>query len=167
VAPAAAKKDTSISSLLTLGARDQKTLPEDFKIGSLADLLTGDADAQQAMKTAGVCLSKVAASKVDTTMLAPEAQGRISDTISFGIQRGAIPRAWRLGSLRKRETGELSAAVRLFGPAGTAEGEITLEHSGHQWLVSDFQMSLDALLVKPEKQKERFFPSSYRWMLEE
>ncbi len=165
--PAAAKKDTGVSSLLTLGARDQRTLPEDFKIGQIADVLAGDADTQQALKAANAFLARLAAGKVDPGVLAPEAQSRISDMIAFAVEHGSVPRTWRLGSLRKRETGEMTAAVRLFGTVGTSEGELTLEHSARQWLISDFQISLGALQVKPEKPKDRFFPSSYRWMLEE
>lgn len=165
--PAAAKKDTGVASLLTLGARDQRILPEDFKIGPVADALAGDADTQQVLKAANAFLARLAAGKVEPSALAPEAQSRISDMIAFAVDHGSVPRSWRLGSFRKRETGEMTAAVRLFGAVGTSEGELTLEHSARQWLISDFQISLGALQVKSEKPKDRFFPSSYRWMLEE
>ena len=165
--PAAAKKDTGVSSLLTQGSRDQRALPEDFKIGALADPLAGDADTQQAMKAANAFLAMLAAGKADSSLLAADAQARISDSIAFAVQHGSIPNSWRIGSLRKRETGEMTAAIRLLGPVGTSEGEITLEHSARQWLISDFQISLGALQVKPDKPRDRFFPSSYRWMLEE
>ena len=65
------------------------------------------------------------------------------------------------------ESGEVTASVRLFGSAGTSEGEITLVKLGGHWLVTDLQIAMDDLKVAREKPKERFFPSSYRWMLEE
>ena len=36
-----------------------------------------------------------------------------------------------------------------------------------KWLVSDLQLSLAQLAVKREKAKEKYFPSAYRWLLEE
>lgn len=164
--PARAKKDTGISSLLSLGW-GQGVLPEDFKIGGLQDPRTGGAEDQQAMKTIDTFLSRLSAGRVDPSLLAPGAKERITDVVSFGIEHGNVPRSWRVGDLRKRENGELSAPVRLFGDPGTSEGEITLAQTARQWLVTDFQISLGALQEKPEKPKERFFPSSYRWMLEQ
>ena len=87
--------------------------------------------------------------------------------LSFGIDRGDKPQDFRLGTPRKRESGEISANVRLFSDVGTCEGEMTMARTGGHWLVADMQVSLDDLKVKKEKPKERFFPSSYRWMLQE
>jgi hypothetical protein len=162
---AAVKKDTGISSLLSLG-RGARTLPEDFKIGRLGDARIADSDERQAVGAASTFLAGLADGKVDAGLIAPDSKARVSDTVSFGIERGNIPRSYRIGAPRKRETGELSATVRLFGPVGTSEGEITMARSGKQWLVDDFQINLSALKEKREKPKERFFPSSYRWMLE-
>jgi hypothetical protein len=50
---------------------------------------------------------------------------------------------------------------------GTSEGEIALARTGSRWLVADLQISMDDMQTKSPKSKERFFPSSYRWMLEE
>jgi hypothetical protein len=36
-----------------------------------------------------------------------------------------------------------------------------------QWLVSDLQLSMGQMAVTKEKPKEKFFPSAYRWLLEE
>lgn len=87
--------------------------------------------------------------------------------LQYGIQRGDVPRSFRIGAPKKHESGEISANVRLFGQEGTSEGEIFMTRAGGHWLVSDFQISMEDLKVKQEKPKERFFPSSYRWMLQE
>ena len=162
---AAARKDTGISTLLSLGT-GVRILPEDFRIGGLGDARVADSDERQAMAAADAFLSRLVAGKIDKDRLAPDSRARLSDTVSFGIEHGDIPRSYRIGAPRKRETGELSATVRLFGPVGTSEGEITMTRAGKQWLIDDFQINLSALTVKREKPKERFFPSSYRWMLE-
>ncbi len=166
-APAvAARQNTDVSSLLPLG-RAARVLPEDFKIGVLADARVGDAEEQQAMTTAISFLSRLVAGKVDSSLLDPETGGRVSDMLAFGLERGDLPRAYRVGAPKKHESGEVTATVRLFGPEGTSEGEIALSRTGGRWLVKDLQISMDDLQVKTEKPKERFFPSSYRWMLEE
>ena len=166
-APAvAARQNTDVSSLLPLG-RAARVLPEDFKIGVLADARVGDAEEQQAMTAASSFLSRLVAGKVDASLLDPETGGRVSDMLGFGLERGDLPRAYRVGTPKKHESGEVTANVRLFGPEGTSEGEIALSRTGGRWLVKDLQISMDDLQVKTEKPKERFFPSSYRWMLEE
>jgi hypothetical protein len=165
-APAAARQTSDVTSLLPLG-RDSRTLPEDFKIGALADSQVGDADERGAMIAASSFLGRLVAGKVDAALLAPSTEGRISDMLDFGIQRGDIPSTFRLGPPKKHDSGEISASVRLLGDVGTSEGEISLARKGGHWLVSDFQISLDDLQVKREKPNERFFPSSYRWMLQE
>ena len=166
-APAvAARQNTDVSSLLPLG-RAARVLPEDFKIGVLADARVGDAEEQQAMTAASSFLSRLVAGKVDASLLDPETGGRVSDMLGFGLERGDLPRAFRVGTPKKHESGEVTANVRLFGPEGTSEGEIALSRTGGRWLVKDLQISMDDLQVKTEKPKERFFPSSYRWMLEE
>lgn len=165
-APAAPRQTTDVTSLLSLG-RDARVLPEDFKIGPLADQRVGDAEQQQALTTAGSFLSRLVAGKVDTGMIDPGTQSRVADMLNFGIQRGDVPRSYRIGTAKKHETGEVTASVRLFGPVGTSEGEISVARNGGHWVVTDLQISMDDLKVEREKPKERFFPSSYRWMLEE
>ena len=167
--PAAAvvpRQNTDVTSLLTLG-RDSRILPEDFKIGQMGDARAGDSDERQAMTAAASFLGRLVAGKVDAALLDPGSENRVSDMLDFGIQRGDVPRSYRLGAPKKHESGEITASLRLFGPVGTSEGEISLARTGEHWLVTDLQISMDDLQVKQEKPKERFFPSSYRWMLEE
>jgi len=165
-APTAPRQNTDASSLLSLD-RHGRVLPEDFKIGALADVRVGDADEQQAMTAASSFLSHLVGGKVDTILIDPGTQGRLADMLDFAVQRGDLPRSYRIGTPKKHETGDVTASVRLFGPAGTSEGEIVLARTDGHWLVTDLQISMDDLKVEREKPKERFFPSSYRWMLEE
>jgi len=160
------RQSTDVTSLLPLG-RDARNLPQDFKIGALGDARAGDADEQQALAAATTFLTRLAGGKVDTALLDPPDQGRLSDLLDFGIQRGDVPRSYRIGTPRKHEDGEVTASVRLMGSVGTSEGEIAMARTAGHWLVTDLQISMDDMQVKAEKPKERFFPSSYRWMLEE
>jgi len=164
--PVAAKVSSDVASLLPLG-RGSRVLPEDFKIGVLADPQIGEADERQAMAAAGSFFSRLSAGKVDQSLLAASAEGRISDMLDFGVRRGNVPRTFRIGTPKKHENGEISSSVRLFSSTGSTEGEVSLARTGGHWLVSDLQISLDDLQVKREKPKARFFPSSYRWLLQE
>ena len=87
--------------------------------------------------------------------------------LAYGLQQGNTPASFRLGSAKTRDDGEITATVRLFGTAGTAEGEIYMSKPAAQWLVSDLQLSMAQMAVTKEKPKEKFFPSAYRWLLEE
>ncbi len=162
----APRQSTDVSSLLPLG-RDSRSLPEDFKIGALGDSRAGDADEQQALAAAGSFLAGLTGGKVNATLLDPGSQRRVSDMLDFGIKRGDVPTSFRIGAPHKHEDGEVTASVRLFGSEGTSEGEISLARAGGHWLITDLQISMDDMQVKAEKPTERFFPSSYRWMLEE
>jgi hypothetical protein len=162
----APRQSTDVSSLLPLG-RGPRSLPEDFTIGVLGDSRSGDADEQQALTAASSFLARLLSGKVDTALLDPGAESRVSDLLNFGIQRGDVPRSFRVGAPRKHDNGEITASVRLFGAVGTSEGEIALARTGSRWLVADLQISMDDMQTKSPKPKERFFPSSYRWMLEQ
>jgi hypothetical protein len=154
------------ASLMALG-RDRRIMPEDFKIGPLGDDRTDRKNESRALSAAGEFLSGLVAGSVDKKLLAPESQDTMADTLTFGIKKGNAPTSYRLGAPKSRDNGEVAAAVRLFGPEGTSEGEIYIAPTGSQWLVADLQISLAQLSVKREKSKEKFFPLEYRWLLEE
>jgi hypothetical protein len=163
---AAARQNADVTSLLPLG-RGLRSLPEDFKIGALGDAREGDAEEQQAMTVASSFLARLVVGNVDATLLDPANAGRVSDMLDYSIQRGDTPQEYRIGTPKKHESGEITANVRLIGTVGTSEGEIALARTGGHWLVTDLQISMGDLKVKKEKPKDRFFPSSYRWMLEQ
>jgi hypothetical protein len=147
--------------------RDGRIMPEDFKIGPLGDRRSAKNDENAALDAAGAFLDRLVTGSVDKTLLAPEAQETVSDSLAFGLRQGNAPTVYRLGSPRTRDDGEITAAVRLFGSEGTSEGQIYMAASGARWLVADLQLSLAQLSVKREKPKEKFFPLEYRWLLEE
>jgi hypothetical protein len=147
--------------------REKRMIPEDFKIGPLGEAYGGTADENGAIAAADAFLASVVAGKVDQKLLAPESEKTVADTVSFGLQQGYAPKSFRVGAPKVREDGEITATVRLFGQEGSSEGEIYLSRVGKSWLVSDLQLSLAEMAVKKEKPKEKFFPSTYRWLLED
>jgi len=142
-------------------------MPEDFLIGPLGDPRAGDADLKAALQTATSFLTQLTKGTVDKSLLAADSVAAVSDNLSFGLKQGDIPVSARVGAPSAHENGEITAAVRLFSSVGASEGEIYLVRSGKQWLVDDVQINLDQLTVKREKSNTRFFPSPYRWLLQE
>jgi hypothetical protein len=147
--------------------REKRLLPEDFKIGPLGEARGGKTDENGAVGAAEAFLASIIAGKVDAKLLAPESEKTVSDTISFGLRQGNTPKSFRIGVPKVRDDGEITATVRLFGEEGTSEGEIYMSRVGKLWLVSDLQLSLAQLAVKKDTPKEKFFPSTYRWLLED
>jgi hypothetical protein len=167
-APAAGQQPPlgSAATLMALG-RERRILPEDFKIGPLGDRLIDKADEASALATAADFLAGLVAGKIEEKYFTPDSAKTLSDTLTYGLQQGYTPSTFRLGAAKNREDGEIAANVRLFGAEGTSEGEIYLARTGKTWLVSDLQLSLAQLSVKREKPKQKFFPSAYRWLLED
>jgi hypothetical protein len=164
--PQPPKALASAGTLMALD-RDARLLPEDFKIGPLDDGRDGSADEKTAVLAAASFLSRLAKGGVEKSLIAPDSQATLSDSLAYGLQRGPAPSSWRIGTAKTHDDGEITAPVRLFGPEGTAEGEIYLVKSSQKWLVSDLQISLAQMAEKREKPKEKFFPSAYRWLLED
>ena len=154
------------STLMALD-RDKRALPEDFKIGPLGDSRGEKAAEAGAIAAAEAFLSRLVAGRIDRTLLTPDSEKAVSDTLTYGLQQGFTPASYRLGVPKTQDNGEVAANVRLFGADGTSEGEIYMAREGTQWRVSDLQLSLAALAVTREKPKKKFFPSAYRWLLED
>jgi len=160
------RTESGIAALFTLDPYAH-TMPEDFLIGPLGGEIAEASDEGGAIRAARTFLASFAAGSVDRKLIAPERDEAIADMLAFGIEKGFAAKSFRVGRPRKHDSGEVTAAVRLFGAAGTAEGEIYLSKTGTEWLVGDFQINLAQLAEEREKPKERFFPSAYRWLLEE
>jgi len=154
------------TSLMALGGTS-RSVPEDFQIGPLGDPKAADADLRAALQTATSFLTQLIQGTVDRSLLSADSADSVSDTVSFGLKRGDTPVSVRVGAPNAHENGEITAAVRLFSAVGVTEGEIYLVRSAKQWLVDDLQINLDQLTVKREKSNTRFFPSPYRWLLQE
>jgi hypothetical protein len=164
---AAGPRPPSTAAGLMALDRQKRILPEDFKIGPLGEARGGTVDTDAAIAAAEAFLASVVSGTPDVKLLAPDSGKAVSDTVTFGLQQGYTPKSFRVGTPKVRDDGEITATVRLFGADGTSEGEIYMSRVGKAWLVSDLQLSMAQLAVKKEKSKEKFFPSTYRWLLED
>ncbi len=154
------------ASLMALG-RSTRILPEDFKIGLLGDDRTGAADQSAAMAAAGIFLAALVAGNVDAKLIVPDSQAALVESLKYEMANGNTPKSFRLGAPTRRDDGEVTAPLRLFAEQSSTEGEIYLAPVGRLWLVEDMQISLGELAVKKEKSKDKYFPSDYRWLLQE
>ena len=160
------KAEGGVTALVAQGL-EKRTLPEDFLIGALAGTSGAKSDSTEAARAAEAFLASVVAGTPNKKLLATETAQGIADMIAFATEKGYVPKSYRLGSPKRHENGEVTASVRLLGPDASSEGEIYVSRSGTVWLVSDLQINLAQLAEKKDKPKERFFPSAYRWLLEE
>jgi len=147
--------------------RSSRILPEDFKIGVLGDDRAGTAEQTGAMAAASRFLTGLVADSVDMKLIAPDSQATLVETLKYEMANGNTPISYRLGAPTLRDDGEVSAPLRLFANQSSTEGEIYLAPIGRLWLVADMQISLGELAVKKEKSKDKYFPSDYRWLLQE
>jgi hypothetical protein len=169
--------NAGLSSLLSQAPGSQSQ-PEDFKIGLLGEQVgstaasateanADQADQSAALATAISFLTALSKGKTDASLLAPESQKSVSDFIAFAAEQKQTATSFRIGRPRSRENNTITMAVRLFSAIGSAEGEIYLTRESKEWLVSDLQVNFAQLAEKKPELKERFFPSSYHWMLTE
>jgi hypothetical protein len=147
--------------------RDSRFMPEDFKIGTIGTGSAGKADADAAFAAASGFLDGLVTGSVERQWITPDAQDTLSDTLTYALERGYTPSSFRLGVPKDVAGGQIAANVRFFGGEGTSEGEIYMARAGTQWLVADVQVNLADLTVARAAAKEKFFPSAYRWLLEE
>ncbi len=153
--------------LVALGRGQAVVLPEDFRIGPLGNGQTGTPDKDAAFAAASSFLSRLVAGTVDRQAITPDEQESLADTLTYGLQQGYVPTSFRLGAPKDEPDGELAANLRLFDAVGSSEGEIYLSRAAGQWLIADVQIDLAQLAVPRTPSKERFFPSPYRWLLED
>lgn len=159
-------------------ARRERSLPEDFKIGRLQDQLAGYGDQAQLLATVRLFLSGLTAASVTAESLLPEAAPALDRYLKFYLERDIVPTDYRLGSLSylPESSGEggtpqqARLGIRLFNqdPAAStlaaSEGALYLERRAEQWLIADLQIDFQTLADPYVRGKQKFIPSSYRWL---
>jgi hypothetical protein len=156
-------------------------LPEDFRIGPLADRLApGGTAERQILSVSSRLLEGLVAGKVTEPAILAEARLDLGRSLQYYIDQGLIPRDFRLGAIyfEQDTTADGSTArsasaagtawlnVRLFGTPGVAEGELYLSTSGGEWYVSDLQVGFPLLAEPYERSSEKYMPSVYGWRLQ-
>jgi hypothetical protein len=171
----AAVRQTAQDKLLTL--KSIPVLPEDFKIGLLAELVNVDRDTQEIVSAASRFLDALREGTVPVDILQADVREELSSSIGYYLEQGLIPINYRIGAITtdpvpkaEQSSPALRQAawmnVRLFGSPGVAEGELYLQRSGGRWYISDLQINFEELGQSYAPEREKYYPSTYGWGIE-
>jgi hypothetical protein len=165
---AVVKKDRGLLSLYSLDPR-RVAQPEDFRIGPLSGaVMPGlSADEAESLRTATSLLSGLSKKKVAEELLLPERKEALSRLLGDAVSKGLVPTRFRLGPVGRNGPSATRVNARLYGSAGSAEGELFLRKEEKSWLIADIQLRFESLAEKQVRGQERFYPSTFRWLLDE
>jgi hypothetical protein len=152
-----------------------KVLPEDFKIGPLADLEGNDRSTLEMITVSTRFLQALQDGVVDGESLLSEVRQELTTSIRYYLEQDLIPVNYRIGAITTEsyaegdrtqsllEPGRAWMNLRLFGTPGVSEGELYLERSGGRWYVSDLQIDFERMRQEYVREQEVYYPSTYGW----
>jgi hypothetical protein len=169
----AAAQQSEQQRLLTL--ESVPILPEDFKIGPLADLVGVDRNSLEMISVTTRFLNALEEGTVAEQSLQEEVREELTTSIRYYLERGLIPVNYRIGVITTQSysEGEQNPAmlqhrsawmnIRLFGSPGVSEGELYLERSGGRWYISDLQIDFERMGQEYVREQEQYYPTTYGW----
>jgi hypothetical protein len=171
----AALRQTAQDKLLTL--KSIPVLPEDFKIGPLAELVELDRNSREMVSAASRFLDALREGTVPVDLLLAGVREELSRSIDYYLEQDLSPLNYRLGAITTDPASKADQSspalqqtawmnVRLFGSPGVAEGEMYLQRSGGRWYVSDLQINFEELGQSYAPEQEKYYPSTYGWGIE-
>lgn len=158
--------------------QEKRTLPEDFKIGALEDILAGSKDRQELISVVHRFFNSLAQGRIDSDSILRADRERICRSLAYYVERNIVPETYRLGRIAMPEEAGNSADridgdyspqdearlnIRLFGKDGVSEGELYLAKADGRWYIADIQISFELLNRAYVRQEEEFVPSLYGW----
>lgn len=160
-APPAAASPQEQEEQGLLGLPGAVRLPEDFRIGALADLLQPEPSARGSAQVARRFLDALVRGEVAADLIEPDRREDLARSLGYALSAGEPPRSYRIGAVHVGETDQARLNVRLFGAAGRAEGELYLQRGSGGWHLLDFQVQLSVLGEPYERPAQAFYPSIY------
>jgi hypothetical protein len=152
-----------------------QVLPEDFKIGSLANLEGIDRSTQEMVSVATRFLNGLQEGNVVIETLHDSVREELTNSINYYLNQELIPITYRIGAIttQSQQGNDENPPVdqdktawmniRLFGSPGVCEGELYLENSGGRWYISDLQTNFELLKRAYSREQEKYYPSVYGW----
>jgi hypothetical protein len=150
-------------------------LPEDFKIGPLANLVGIDRSTQEMVSVATRFLNGLQKEAVAIETLHKDVREELTNSVNYYLNQELIPITYRIGTITTQSQqgsdqnsplGQQKTAwmnIRLFGSPGVCEGELYLENSGGRWYISDLQTNFELLKRAYSQEQEKYYPSAYGW----
>jgi hypothetical protein len=158
-----------------LALESVEVLPEDFRIGPLADLVGIDRSTMEMVTVATRFLNALQTGTVDGESLHSEVREELTTSIRYYLDRELVPVNYRIGAITTESYAEgeqYSPALqhrtawmnlRLFGVPGVTEGELYLERSAGRWYISDLQIDFEQMRQNYVREQEEFYPTTYGW----
>jgi hypothetical protein len=152
-----------------------QVLPEDFKIGLLADLVGIDRSTMEMVTVSTRFLNALQKGLVEGESLHAEIREELTTSIRYYLERDLVPVNYRIGAITtesyaedEQESSVLQQRrawmnLRLFGSPGVCEGELYLERSGGRWYVSDLQIDFERMGQEYVREEEQYYPTTYGW----
>jgi hypothetical protein len=152
-----------------------QVLPEDFKIGPLANLVGIDRSTQEMVSVATRFLSGLQEGTVVIETLHNSVREELKNSVDYYLIQELIPITYRIGTIttQSQQGSDQNPPVsqqrtawmniRLFGSPGVCEGELYLENSGGRWYISDLQNNFELLKRDYSREQEKYYPSAYGW----
>ncbi len=152
-----------------------QVLPEDFKIGPLADLVAVDRSTLEMIAVATRFLEALQEGTVEGESLLSEVRQELTTSIRYYLEQDLIPVNYRIGAITTESYAQGDQAqsplqqrtawmnLRLFGSPGVSEGELYLERSAGRWYVSDLQIDFERMSQEYVREEEVYYPSTYGW----
>lgn len=169
----AAVQQSEQQTLLAL--ESVQVLPEDFKIGPLADLVGIDRSTLEMVSVSTRFLDGLEEGRVERESVHAEVREELTTSIRYYLQRDLVPVNYRIGAITTESYGEGEQGssllekrtawmnLRLFGSPGVTEGELYLERSAGRWFVSDLQIDFEGMGREYLREEEQYYPSTYGW----
>jgi hypothetical protein len=161
--------------LRLLVLESSQVLPEDFKIGSLANLVGVDRSTQEMVSAATRFLNGLQEGSVAIETLHNSVREELTNSINYYLNQELVPITYRIGAIttQSQQGSDENPPVdqdrtawmniRLFGSPGVCEGELYLENSGGRWYISDLQTNFELLKRAYSPEQEKYYPSAYGW----
>jgi hypothetical protein len=148
------------SDLLPL--HGSRILPEDFKIGSLQELLVLTRSNTAITEPVVAFLDTLRTGEIEAELLLPESRIALNRSLTHHLDQGRRISDYRLGSITLEDQNAWMN-IRLFGSTGVSEGELYLSFSEGKWYISDVQIDWQALDRTYIRKEELYIPSDYGW----
>jgi hypothetical protein len=158
-----------------LALESAQVLPEDFKIGPLADLVGIDRSTLEMVSVSTRFLDALQEGMVEGESVHADVREELTTSIRYYLQRDLVPVNYRIGAITMESYGEGEQRsspleqrtawmnLRLFGSPGICEGELYLERSAGRWFVSDLQIDFESMGQEYVREQEPYYPSTYGW----
>ncbi|MBN1411692.1 MAG: hypothetical protein JW969_12670, partial [Spirochaetales bacterium] len=151
------------TSILLQNQNKPDILPEDYKIGSIQNLNTGNPEKKSILSSAEIFLKSLVNGKVPVKSIKEDQLFRIKYILQQIIDNKDSPVKYRIGFITNDYSDKIMLHVRLWGTVRSTECELYMTRVNNKWVVSDFIADLSGLNSQGGSTKrEKFIPDTFQ-----